>query len=142
MSTINVNNINPATGTTVTIDGDLKATGNVGPYKVYTAIINQSSNTSDPIPAVLKNTLGATITWTRQSTGTYLATASAPVFTAFKTIVFSQVAGGAGVAYPVQILANRQSDTIVFLITVLTDSSSTPVDGRLGGCPVEIRVYD
>ena len=142
MSTINVDVVQ-STGGTVTINDNLIVTGtnNIRPYKVYTAIINQGSTTGPPIPAVLENTLGATITWSRQSAGTYIATASVPVFTAFKTVVFSQVGGGAGVQYPVQILTNRQSDTVVFLITVLTNSSSTPVDDRLAGCPVEIRVY-
>jgi len=145
MSTINVDVITSQTpASPVTINDNLIVTGtnNIKPYKVYVAgYLQQSSPTADPLCEVFENTLGATITWTRQSTGVYLATASAPVFTAFKTVVFTTVGGGAGAVLPIQILANRQSDTQVYLITVLTDATSTPVDGRLASSPIEIRVY-
>jgi hypothetical protein len=143
MSTINVDTIVSESVGAVTINDDLIVTGtnSIVPYKKYVAWLGQSSPTAAPLAEVLENTLGATITWSRTSAGTYLATASASVFTQFKTIVFTTVAGGAGAAYPTQILTNRQSSTEVYFITVLTDSVSTPVDSRLGGCPIEIRVY-
>lgn len=143
MSTIIVNTIQ-STGSTVTINDNLNVTGtnNIRPYKVYVAgYLQQSSPTSDPLLVEFENTLGATITWTRQSTGVYLATASAPVFTAFKTVVFTTVGGGAGASTPVQFLANRLNDTQVFIVVVLTDSTATPVDSRLASSPIEIRVY-
>ena len=144
MSTINVDIIQSASASNVTVAGNLIVTGtsSIVPYKKYVAWLNQSSPTSAPLAEVLENTLGTTITWSRTSTGTYLATVGSPVFTAFKTIVFMTVGGGAGVAYPIQFLANRQSNTEVFVLSVLTDSSSTPVDGRLAGSPIEIRVYN
>lgn len=143
MSQINVDTIVSQSTGSVTINDDLVVTGtnNIRPYKVYVAWLNQATLTGPPLDEVLENTLGATITWSRTSTGIYIATASSPVFTQFKTIVFSTVGGGAGAVYPIQILTNRQSNTQVFLSTVLTDSVSTPVDGRLGGSPIEIRVY-
>lgn len=143
MSTINVNVIQ-STGGTVTINDNLIVTGtnNIKPYKVYVAgYLQQSSPTSNPLLEVFENTLGATITWTRQGVGDYIATASAPVFTAFKTVVFTTVGGGAGASTPVQFLANRLSDTQVFLSVVLTNATATPVDGRLASSPIEIRVY-
>ena len=145
MSTINVDIIQSASASNVTIDGDLIVTGtsSIAPYKKYVAgYLQQSSPTADPLCEVFENTLGATITWTRQSTGVYIATANAPVFTAFKTVVFTTVAGGAGATWPIQILAGRQSDTVVYVSTVLTDSTSTAVDGRLASSPIEIRVYN
>lgn len=146
MSQINVDTIVSQTpGSPVTVNDDLvvNGTNNIRPYKVYVAgYLQQSSPTSDPLCEVFENTLGVTITWTRQSTGIYLATASAPIFTAFKTIVFTTVAGGAGSIWPVQILTARQSNTQIYVSTVLTDAVSTPVDGRLSGSPIEIRVYN
>lgn len=144
MSQINVNTVAPESGSNVTVNGNLIVTGtnNIKPYKVYVAgYLQQSNPTADPLCEVFENTLGATITWTRQSTGVYIATASSPVFTAFKTVVFTTVAGGAGFTWPVQFLAGRQSNTQVFLGVVLTDSTATYVDGRLAGSPIEIRVY-
>ena len=143
MSQFNVDTIASQSAGPVTINDDLVVTGtnNIRPYKVYVAWLNQATLTGPPLDEVLENTLGATITWSRTSTGIYIATASSPVFTQFKTIVFSTVGGGAGAVYPIQILTNRQSNTQVFLSTVLTDSVSTPVDGRLSGSPIEIRVY-
>jgi hypothetical protein len=143
MSQINVDTIVSQSVGPVTINDDLVVTGtnNIRPYKVYVAWLNQSTLTGPPLDQVLENTLGATITWSRTSTGIYIATASSPVFTQFKTIVLSTVGGGAGAVYPIQILTNRQSNTQVFLSTVLTDSVSTPVDGRLAASPIEIRVY-
>jgi hypothetical protein len=143
MSQINVNLIQPSSGSLVTIDGNLTVTGtnSIRPYKVYVGALSQSSPTSNPIVGVFENTLGATITWTRSSTGVYLATSSSPVFTAFKTIAFTQVSGGVGSAPGSQFIVGRQSDTQVFFLTQLNDSVSTPADGRFAFTPIEIRVY-
>jgi hypothetical protein len=143
MSTINVNVVQ-STGGTVTINDNLIVTGtnNIRPYKVYTAFLSQNGPPSWDIQSeVLHNTLGATITWSRVGVGDFRATASAPVFTAFKTIVFMQRSGLGGATYPVAYAISRFSDTVISLGTVNTDSQSTRVDGRLGLTPVEIRVY-
>ena len=144
MSQINVNLIEPSSGPSVTVGANLIVSGttNVRPYKVYTALLAQNGPPNyEPTAEVLENTLGATITWTRNAVGEYFGTASAPVFTAFKTAVFMQVSSGGGATYPIQIITSRSSNTQVFVITELTDSVSTKVDGRLGLNPIEIRVY-
>jgi hypothetical protein len=66
-------------GTTVSWDDPIG-------YKVYTAIITQSG-TAAPVPTVLKNTLGATINWTRANAGRFDGDAPA-LFTNNKTIIF------------------------------------------------------
>jgi hypothetical protein len=58
----------------------------VAPYKVYSAGVSQSS-TGNPTATVLSNSLGATVAWTFQNTGEFVATASAAVFTSGKTFV-------------------------------------------------------
>lgn len=55
------------------------------PYKVYTAILNQTG-TSAPVATVLENTLG-TITFSRDSDGFYKINSSG-LFTSNKTVVF------------------------------------------------------
>lgn len=40
-------------------------------YKVYTALLSQTG-TNDPIPTVLENTLGQTITWSYNGTGNFI----------------------------------------------------------------------
>lgn len=143
MSTILVDEIISQSAGPVTINDNLIVTGtnNIRPYKVYTALLAQQNPTDDPQFEVLENTLGATITWTRQGVGDYIATASSPVFTAFKTAVFSQVSTSLGATFPTQIIAGRQSTTIVTVSTVKTNSTGTPIDGAFGLTPIEIRVY-
>jgi len=56
-------------------------------YKVYTAVLTQSS-TSAPTPTVLENTLGGTIVWGYSSVGTYSGTL-AGAFTSQKTFFYA-----------------------------------------------------
>jgi len=143
MSQINVDIVAPQTGADVTVDGNLIVTGtnSIRPYKVYVALLAQNSPTTDPLVEVLENSLGATITWTRLSTGTYLATASSPIFNLVKTAVFMQVSASLGGTYGTHLVAGRNSDTEIFVITQINDATSTPEDGRFGLTPIEIRVY-
>jgi len=55
-------------------------------YKVYTAIITQAG-TAAPVVTVLKNTLGATINWSRANAGRFDGDATG-LFTNNKTIIF------------------------------------------------------
>ena len=48
----------------------------VRPYKVYTALLNQSG-TNAPVATVLENTTGLTITWSRFQVGVYRGQLSA-----------------------------------------------------------------
>ena len=57
-------------------------------YDVYTALLNQTG-TADPVPTELQNNLGVTIAWTRVGTGSFRATASASIFDAAKTALFT-----------------------------------------------------
>lgn len=142
MSQLNVDVINPASASSVTINSNLTVSGtnSIVPYKVYTAWLSQ--NGLNPEASVLHNTLGATITWSRSSTGNYLATASAPVFTQFKTVVFAQVSGGSGATWPTLIITSRLSNTQVFLNTIRPDSVSTAIDQLPSLTAFEIRVYN
>jgi hypothetical protein len=143
MSQINVDIVAPETGLDVTVDGNLVVTGinNIRPYKVYVALLGQNSPTSNPSVEVLENSLGVTLTWTRESTGTYLATASSPIFNLVKTAVFMQVSASLGGTYGTHLVASRNSDTEIFVLTQLNDDQSTPSDGLFGLTPIEIRVY-
>jgi hypothetical protein len=53
-------------------------------YKVYTAVMVQKS-TANPSAAVLENTLGGTITWSRANLGIYEGTCTVP-FTSDVTV--------------------------------------------------------
>ena len=144
MSQINVDIVAPQTGVDVTVDGNLIVTGtnSIRPYKVYVALLGQNSPTSNPSVEVLENSLGVTLTWTRESTGTYLATASSPIFTILKTALFTQVTSTLGGTYGTHLVTSRDSDTTVYLLTQVNDDQSTPSDGLLGSTPIEIRVYN
>jgi hypothetical protein len=61
-------------------------------YTVYTALITQAG-TAAPVATVLQNTTGGTITWTRSSTGRYVATISGKTYTANKTAVLVTFGG-------------------------------------------------
>ena len=50
------------------------------PYKVYSALITQSSNSAPTVSMIIENTLGATISFSKNSVGNYRITASSPVF--------------------------------------------------------------
>ena len=104
-------------------------TYNLG-YTVYTALLNQTG-TAAPVAAILQNTTGGTLTWTRQSAGNYTVTASSALFTANKTIVF--VNNGSNVASTDVIKWNRTSDTTITLIPT--------VDGQFTNGSFEIRIY-
>jgi hypothetical protein len=107
--------------------------GVVKPYKVYTALLTQSGETA-PVPTILENTIG-NITISRGLVGIYWIDSS-NLFTVDKT--FTQITtilfGGAiySIAY-----SNSSRITIV-----TTDASGAPIDGRLYGTPIEIRVYN
>lgn len=90
-------------------------------YKVYTAIVSQSS-TSAPTATVLENTLGGSITWARTSAGLYTGTLTG-AFTADKTAFFF---------HSVMDLV-RTSDDVV----TMTSAS----DGLITARTIEIRVY-
>ena len=56
------------------------------PYQIYAALLTQGG-ANPPVATILQNNTGATIAWTRNSAGTYTATANSGIFTANKTAV-------------------------------------------------------
>jgi len=57
------------------------------PYQIYAALLTQTGAANPPVATILQNNTGATIAWTRNSAGTYTATANSGIFTANKTAV-------------------------------------------------------
>lgn len=103
------------------------------PYKVYTALLSQSG-TSAPTATVLENTLGATVTWSRTTTGTYRGTASTGVFTLDKTAIFLT---GTGASSDFSL---RQYHIDLDMVHFFT-SSGVELDTEDGKVVLEIRVY-
>jgi hypothetical protein len=106
-----------------------------GPYVAYQALVTQSS-TSDPTVDVLVNTLGATLTWDRASTGTYTIDADASVFTENATAVIF----GAGNQNAPIYGQEWQSDTQIVVYT-RNSATNSLADGGFNTTYVEIRVY-
>ena len=137
MSTINVNNINPATGTTVTIDGNLIVTGtnNIRPYRVYTGLISQIG-TSDPTVVIIENTLG-NIVWTRTNNGQYLGYLPGE-FLATKTFLLTSSDYSLNPLNQARQFIRNSDD----YIAILTQINGVVADGLLENTPIEVRVYD
>lgn len=103
----------------------------------YVATVTQSG-TNNPVVTELKNTLGTTLTWTRQDVGLYRIEASVPLFVAGRTAIFPGVTGSGVVI----ITAIRSTDYRLSLST--TNASNTPIDGAMGGTAgtaIRIQVY-
>jgi hypothetical protein len=94
---------------------------------VYVAIISQSS-TSAPTATIILNTLGTTITFSRNIAGDYNATAGASVFTSAKTAIF--ITNG---NITQSIGAIRTSDTVINFVSA--------GDGNLQNASFKIEVY-
>jgi len=101
------------------------------PYKVYTAILNQSS-LQPPNPTVLQNTLGGNVTWSCNGAGNYFANLVG-AFNAGTTIAF------------VTTNANLQRQLTVYnadyMLLSQQNLSGTNTD-QLTNVGVEIRVYN
>ena len=99
-------------------------------YTAYTALLTQTG-VNPPVATILKNDIGATITWTRTAFGEFTATASSAVFTAAKTIVFLN--NGSGALNNHSVRWSNPSTTTVFI-----DAGQ---DGFLTNASIEIRIY-
>lgn len=109
------------------------------PYKIYTALLNQSG-TSAPTATVLENTLGGTVVWSYDSIGGYTATLSG-AFTENKTVVNMMPTNYYDGGDVGQILFFRSGDNTCLMSTSI---NSVSVDDYLGNFPgfwVEIKVY-
>jgi hypothetical protein len=113
------------------------------PYKVYSALLNQSG-TSAPEALVTENTIGD-MTITRNSAGVYYFIS--PEFNSYadygKVLCFmlnGSASGGTGVLTSV----NAQYVPPINGIQVLSaiGSTLTPTDNAINGCSIEIRLYN
>lgn len=104
------------------------------PYRVYTALINQSGTTLPSVTTVLENTLGGTVTFEYVSPGIYNAVLIGE-FTANKTI--ATLDGG---TLNQVFKAARLSNDRVRLVTY--DTSGATANDQMGVTTLEIRVYN
>jgi hypothetical protein len=118
-------------------------TNTVRPYKVYSALLNQSG-TSAPTAVVNENTIG-TMTITRNNTGVYYFVS--PEFNSYddygKVLCFisnGSADGSTGVLSSV----NGQYVPPINGIQVVSKIASTltPTDNAIQGCSIEIRLYN
>jgi hypothetical protein len=106
-------------------------------YKVYSALISQSGS-SAPTAKVLKNTTGATFSYSKLTDGYYGITASSDVFTTDKTaLVYSLNSSG---IYPSAIMTFYKSGPTSFVIETLYSSNNA--DNIMKDTFIEIRVYN
>jgi len=106
------------------------------PYKVYTALLTQSS-TNAPTVEVLENTIG-NIVWSYSTTGEYLATLTG-AFVSGKTAIFIQDgAKTAGGNY--YVTASIVSANVVSVFSSYSDF--TGANNAITNRSIEIRVYD
>jgi hypothetical protein len=141
---INTSDSIHATGDVSSAANVLNQFGAVQPYKVYVALLTQSS-TSAPVATVLQNTIG-TITWVRNSTGNYSATSSA-LFTTNKTWVMIQHTNDAN--YPIVGTTSFLSTSNIIFVTnswedpdIVGGTETVGVaDELLSNTSIEIRVY-
>jgi len=109
---------------------DVVATG-LG-YTAYASILTQAGAAA-PTEVLLKNGTTATMTWARTGAGVYTCTASAPIFTANKTIVFMNMGKP---AIPNMVwMWTRTSDSII------TIENSATSDSKITNGAFEIRIY-
>lgn len=119
---MNINRIQPDT----TLPKEIR-------IKVYTALLTQTG-TDAPTVTVLQNTTGETITWTRNTTGIYWGTISAPLTLAKTAVLIQQTFGGNNMT------ARAANTNTIEITTKLMDN--TALDGILNKTTIEIKVYE
>lgn len=106
-------------------------------YKVWTGNISQSS-TSAPTATIIDTTTFGAITWSRDSVGSYKATATGK-FTLNKTVVF---ATPGPLVENVGTSINILEKTVNFIRFCTTrNDTGLKADALLSGTPIEFRVY-
>jgi hypothetical protein len=133
-----INATGKVTASPATLSTELATLGQVNaassrPYKVYTALLNQSG-TNAPVATVLENTLGGTVVWSRNNNGSYLGTLNL-AFTENKTTILAT--GGSVFA-----LISGGSNTVNNFSLVVNNSAGSNSDGILSNATIEIRVYN
>lgn len=106
------------------------------PYKVYTALLNQTG-TSAPTATVLENTLGGAISWAYAGTGLYTGTPTVPFVDGKTWIIVGKTSDGLINGFAAQGRAEG-GDVIVDTGDMV---SQTAANDQLVNTPIEIRVY-
>jgi hypothetical protein len=112
------------------------AVGDLRPYKVYTALLNQGGETA-PTAIELENTLG-TITFGYNNDGLY-SVLSSNLFTFEKTAIFISPLNNGG-TNGVSVI--NEAGSSEFYIETLLLVSSARSNGLLFNTAIEIRVYN
>lgn len=107
-------------------------------YTVYTALLTQTS-TNAPVATVLNNTTGSTLTWTRQTTGVYVLTATLPggIFTANK--VFFNITPSTDSR--TIIISGQSNSTSTITIVSYDTFNQTEDDSLITKVSFELRIY-
>lgn len=109
----------------------------VKPYKVYVAILHQSS-TGAPTATLLENSTGTTFTWVYNATGSYAITAdSGTPFTDNKTVVFITPTGGDASVNLIHTAYNTTTNLSIYT----GDTFGANADNILDNTGIEIRIY-
>lgn len=137
MSQINVNIIQPQSGTDVTVDGNLIVTGtnNIRPYRVYTGLISQTG-TSNPTVVIMENTIG-NIVWTRTTNGQYQGYLPGE-FLAVKTFLLTSSDYAINPTNQARQFFRSSDD----YISISTQINGIIADGLLDNTPIEVRIYN
>ncbi len=103
-------------------------------YKEYAAYLNQSG-TSAPTATIIKNTLGATPTFSRTSAGVYAI--SCAEFTTGKTVAIIGNSNDAGIT----VIVGTATPLTIATYDLVTTTSPTAIDEALADTHLLIRVY-
>jgi len=107
-------------------------------YRQYVALLTQSG-TNAPVATVLKNTLGGTVVWTRETIGSYIGTLSG-------AFPINNTTPNGRVGFVIDTAA-EDTDKLAFIqritdgIIISTYEAGNQADTVLSGFPVDIRVY-
>lgn len=107
----------------------------------YIALLTQAS-TAAPVATVLKNTLGVTITWSRNSAGNYSGTSPSSLFASGKTAL-SHGSTITGTAYSVLqfVRTDVENVTLTTLSVSAVGGTADPADDLLSATMVRIEIY-
>jgi hypothetical protein len=119
-----------------TFYGDGSNLTNLVPYKVYSALISQSS-TSSPTVTVLENTLGYTPLIGRNTQGIYVVGVTASTIGELFYFITER-----GTNVNQEARMTLQFNTGIYSIGISTTNSGSLTDGILSNHPIEIRVYN
>jgi len=107
-------------------------------YKVYTALLSQGG-TADPTATVLENTLGGTVSWTRNSTGNYYGTLTGMFPDINKVFcIFGMGETVSSYGDNINLFWGVYSNNQISITTVRVNNNA---DSTLSKNPIEIRVY-